>query len=212
MSATATNVIELELEASSLIESAKFEITNQEQYEAGAAYAKSVKSYLSKVGEAFDPIISAAHKAHTTAIAQKKVFTDKADQALKIVKQSMSAYIAEQERIKREAQAKFLEEQRQRDEEAKRQREAELALGIELDITEQVEIETYGPIAEVGPAIDKAGVKYRDVYKFEITDLNAIPRQYLMPNDVMIGGVVRSTKGAVAIPGVRVIVEKVAII
>jgi hypothetical protein len=51
-------------------------------------------------------------------------------------------------------------------------------------------------------AID--GSYNRTDWKFEIVDAFALPREYLQPNVEAIGAVVRSTRGAVAIPGVRV--------
>ena len=55
------------------------------------------------------------------------------------------------------------------------------------------------------PKVDGLGVQKN--WKFEIVDANLIPRQYLKPDEVAIGGVVRSTKGAVTIPGVRIYSE-----
>lgn len=45
-------------------------------------------------------------------------------------------------------------------------------------------------------------------YKFEITDLSKVPMEYLMPNTVLIGQVVRSSKGQIVIPGIRVFVDE----
>ena len=42
----------------------------------------------------------------------------------------------------------------------------------------------------------------RMVPKFRITNEALIPRQYLKPDDVKIGGVIRSLRGAANIPGV----------
>jgi hypothetical protein len=44
----------------------------------------------------------------------------------------------------------------------------------------------------------------RTTWHFEVVDAAAIPREYLQPNEQLIGHVVRENKGAVAIPGVRV--------
>ena len=52
-------------------------------------------------------------------------------------------------------------------------------------------------------------VTRRTVAKFEIVDASKIPRQYLKPDEVAIGGVVRSLKMNAQIPGVRVWEETV---
>lgn len=48
------------------------------------------------------------------------------------------------------------------------------------------------------------GVTTVEGWGYEITNEQEIPRQYLMPNETMIGSMVRSTKGKVPIPGVRI--------
>ena len=46
-------------------------------------------------------------------------------------------------------------------------------------------------------------VPRRQVPKFEIEDASKLPRQYLVPNEVAIGGVIRSLRANHGIPGVR---------
>lgn len=52
-----------------------------------------------------------------------------------------------------------------------------------------------------------AGISSREVWKFAITDHASIPREYLIPDEKAIGGVVRALKGKTNIPGVRVFSE-----
>lgn len=54
-----------------------------------------------------------------------------------------------------------------------------------------------------------AGVSSRKAWKFEIVDAEQLPREFLMPNEKAIGGVVRSLGGKANIPGVRVYDETV---
>ena len=48
-----------------------------------------------------------------------------------------------------------------------------------------------------------AGIKTRTVWKYRIVDAAQIPREYMIPNEVMLGNVARSTKGAVKVAGVE---------
>jgi hypothetical protein len=48
------------------------------------------------------------------------------------------------------------------------------------------------------------GISTRKIWKFEIVDAGKIPREYLVPNEVAIAGVVRALKNATNIPGIRV--------
>ena len=60
------------------------------------------------------------------------------------------------------------------------------------------------PIVVIPKAVVKvAGHTRRMVPKFRIINSAIIPRQYLMPNEVAIGGVIRSLKGAANIPGIE---------
>ena len=96
---------------------------------------------------------------------------------------------AEQKRI----QAAEREEQRLRDAEAKRIA-AEAAPPAPVVHLEQPKV---------------AGVSKRENWTFEIVDENQIPREYLMPDEKMIRGVVRATKGKQQIPGVRIYAETI---
>lgn len=54
-------------------------------------------------------------------------------------------------------------------------------------------------------------VKTRVYWKFEIVDESQIPREFLMPNEKLIGEVVRSRKDQAVIPGVRIFPHEMAI-
>ena len=54
------------------------------------------------------------------------------------------------------------------------------------------------------------GVSFRYEWDFEIVNPAAIPREYLMPDEKKIRGIVRALKGATNIPGVRAVSRKTA--
>lgn len=59
------------------------------------------------------------------------------------------------------------------------------------------------PLATVGiPKVD--GTAVRKVWRFEVTDKDAIPRNYMIPDDKAIGRVVSALKDRTEIPGIRV--------
>ena len=53
-----------------------------------------------------------------------------------------------------------------------------------------------------------AGISTREVWKFEIVDANAIPREYLVVDEARIRKVVQALKGDAKIPGVRAYAER----
>ena len=57
-------------------------------------------------------------------------------------------------------------------------------------------------------APNAAGLSLREDWKFAIVDAASIPREYLVPDEVKIGRIVRVLKGEAKIPGVRIWSEK----
>lgn len=58
-------------------------------------------------------------------------------------------------------------------------------------------------------ASKRPGVAMRSIWKFRITDASKLPREYLMPDETKIGGVVRALKGDCQIEGIEAYEEKV---
>ena len=52
-----------------------------------------------------------------------------------------------------------------------------------------------------------AGVSVKKVWKYEIVDEKLIPREYLIPDTVKIGKMVRAGGDTLQIPGVRIYAE-----
>ena len=53
------------------------------------------------------------------------------------------------------------------------------------------------------------GVQFRTVWRFRIFDEELVPREFMRPDEIRIGAVVRAMKGATRIPGVEAYEEKV---
>jgi len=168
-----------------------------------------------KIGETFDPIIDKAHKAHKEAIAQKKKTEAPLVEAEKIIKPKMGKYREQQERerqaeIRRQEEIvrKAMEEQQIQDaveaEMSGNKEEAEAILNDDLIPV---------PAPKVEKPMKPDGIAFRENWTFEIVDANKIPRNYLIPNEKLIGSTVRLMKDKVAaektIPGIRVSMEKV---
>lgn len=58
------------------------------------------------------------------------------------------------------------------------------------------------------PRAMAAGTSYRTKWTFKVTDLNLVPRQYLIINEQMIGAIARTAKGTQQIPGIEFLEEK----
>ena len=157
------------------------------------------------------------------------------DDAKKAIKRALGAYDAEQRRIREEAERKAAEDARKarerlereaaKAEEAKARKleeegraaeaEAKRKAAAEREEARLREAEAKRNAAEqvpVAPVVHTEqpqvkGVSTRQTWKFEITDPDQLPREYLVANDKAIGGVVRALKDKTNIPGVRVYCE-----
>lgn len=186
-------------------------VVDSETYSQAGEILVTIKGLRKEIGAAFDPIIKKAHEAHKEAKAQK----DKAEapliEAENIIKPALAAYDREQERLRRE------EEERQREiarkaEEERRLREAEQAEkeGRNEEAQAIIEEPVYVPPVVIEKTTPKVqGISMQKVWKFRVTNEALIPREYMTPDMVKIGGVARATKGSIQIPGVEIYSEDI---
>ena len=186
-------------------------IKNTDDYLVAVELWKAGRAMMEQISAAYDTIIAAAHKTHKEAVAKKKSFFDPVETATKRIKGLMSIYDAEQERKRREEVARLEAEARKREEERKlAEAIAVEQAGDRVAADAIMEEEITLPPVYVPKSVPKvAGVVYREVWKFRIVDSALVPREYLAVDEVKLGGVVRSTKGSLKIPGVEVYSEEV---
>jgi hypothetical protein len=212
----------VEEKALSIVDQAKaVKVTDAQTYTAAGSLWKQIGDMIKEVKDTFDPICDAAHKAHKAAVEKRAKYLDPLTAVQKSVKGLMSAYDAEQERIRREEQARLAEIARKAaeeqalldaiaaEEEAKRNgaTKEEAAQEAEAVMAEPV----YVPPVVLPKATPKlqGGPVYKTAWKFRIVDANKIPRQYMVPDEKAIGAIVRSTQGRIEIPGVEAYSERV---
>ena len=218
----ATQEEELTREVVSIESQAKaLKIVDSPSYLSAGELWKSIKDIRKKVADFCDPGIKQAHELHKTLVAKKKEADTPLDNAERIVKRAMSDYDAEQERLRREEQRR-LEEIARKEEEERRLQEAIAAEeearrnGATKEVAAQEAAAIIDEPVYVAPVVIpktvpkmQGGPVYRTIWKFRIKDVNLIPRQYMMPNEVAIGAVVRSLKNQANIPGVEAYEDRV---
>ena len=124
-----------------------------------------------------------------------------------------AAKIAEAARLKREkeeAKARELEAAGRAEKAEALRQKAEAAEAQKLAEAEaQRQAAAAIPAAPVVhiPQPKAEGVSSRQIWKYEIVDKDLLPREYTLPDDKAIGGVVRALKDKTNIPGVRVYSE-----
>lgn len=204
---TEVDMREIETGSTALIVRAHdYQITTNEVYVEAMQFAVGIKEMLKQVDAAFDPIIKQNHAAWRGALAQKARYSEPLESALKSLDGKGRAFRAEQERLRQEEERKARELAEK--EAARLAKLAERA--AERGDTEKAELFEEKAVAAaliqpvvVRPVPRVEGIKTRIVWKFRIVDAAQIPREYMMPNETMLGSIARSTKGAVKVAGVE---------
>jgi hypothetical protein len=120
-----------------------------------------IDAYEKKVHNFCDDNISKADKLHKSLIASRGELLNPAETYRKILKKGTSVYLTEQERIRREAQAKLDAERRKQEEVERKRLEERAAKAEEKGKVEKAEelrekaAEVYIPPAIVQPEVEK---------------------------------------------------------
>ena len=158
-----------------------------------AIIARLKKSIEEKRKEYVDPI-----RHHLDSVNNAfREFTAPVTEADQVNRDKIKAYRTEVERRRQEAE----EINRQTIELARKQ--AELNQGeFTVDLT-PVKVPEVRRRVYTG----MGSTSTQKVYKWEVADPSLVPREYLIPNAALIGSVVRSSKGSISIPGIKVWTE-----
>ena len=207
-------------------------------FEFGAAVAKRLRGALAAARAVLDPFVQAADRAHKTAVQHRSDVLGPYLSAQKIVDGKLEAWDREQRRLAAEAAEAARREQARLEAEAQATAEAEqrrlreaaetrrleeaAALEAAGDreaadhlIEEPVEVPVvvampvFAPPPAVAPPPRVSGLSFRDDWDFEVTDAAVIPREYLVPDEVKIRRVVKAMRGAIQIPGIKVVPKRV---
>ena len=183
------------------------QIKTSEDYDKAGAALVRIKGMTKTVKEYFAPMVDSAFKAHKAVKARENEALAPLEKAEHELKTGMQAWYSEQERIRREAEARATAERRKAEEDAEKARQEAIMMS-ELS-GEEVPL----PLANPSPAltvavpepVKTAGVSMVETWGFEITDAAAIPREFLVVDETKIRRVVAAMKGDTNIPGVKIV-------
>ncbi len=182
------------------------QVNNDEEKIAVLEIVKGAKEQRKVLDSIFDPNIKRLHDAHKASIAEKKAFTDRLDKAERAGKQAVLRYDQEQERLRLAEQRRL---QAEADEKARRERERLEKEALKLktpELQEQRLAEAQAieaPVIQVQGPVKVEGVVTRKTWKARVTDINLVPREYMVVNETALNGLARATKGSITIPGVE---------
>lgn len=205
------DVRELTEETSAILSQAEgFKISTAVTYQLAADELKRIKGAAKKLDTIRKTITQPMDAAKAAVMDFFRAPSEQLTKAETKLKAAMVAYSNEQDRIAREERERAEAEAR-----AERERLAVAA----SKAAERGEFDSAERIAEqasavVAPAVihreapKVAGVSFREVWRFEITDSQSIPREFLLVDETKIRRLVQTMKGDTNIPGVRVYAEK----
>lgn len=183
-----------------------FSIVSAEVYSGAGGDLKLVKSKIKELDE--------LRKSLTKPLDESKKrimeFFNKPVEILQKVEscisRAMLAWQQEQERIRQAEEARLMELQRRETERLQKLAEKAEKRGDTAKVEEfqgRAAI-TQATVVAVAPKVEKiAGIQNRTNWKFRIVDIAKIPREYMLPNEVMLGQLARSTRGSLKIEGVE---------
>lgn len=188
-----------------------------------------IKVLRQEIGKTFKPMKDKARETVKEIQARWDSFDNPLVEAITIHERGIAAYVREQERKRREAQALIDQKAKEvalaaaielEKEEKKRKKAARDALAKgdmekyqELVSEEPVQVTDPGLMGKYGegadipetPEIEGSTVIRR--WKFKIIDPNQIPMEYKKIDEVKIGSYVRAMKESAKIPGVKIYYE-----
>jgi hypothetical protein len=205
-------------------------VSDQRSLEDANLMFLDIKALRKKIADTFDPIIAAAHKAHSEAIAQRKLVEEPLIVAERWLNGQVTDYKREQDRIRAEEEERLRQEaikavafQRLQEEterlaeaaalEAAGAKEEAEALVAEAIEEREKPIEAYVP-PPAAPKVELEGAAVKTYWRAEVTDLKALcraivegtcPVSYVEPNMTVLNMQARALKKEMVIPGVRAV-------
>ena len=185
-------------------------INNSADYLAAGEFVKSVDALAKEVEASFKPGIQKAHDLHKSLIAERDRHLKPLTEAKTTTKRLMVSYDQAQEQKRREEEARLREEARRIEEEAKLAAALEAEAAGELAEADAImQEEVYVPPVIVKKETPKVtGIRFQTTWRWRITDAGKIPREFMLPDSVKIGQVVRAMKGSTNIPGIEAYPER----
>lgn len=214
-----TDSAELRQETTVVLAEAKaLTVTDAHTYGLAAERVKGLKSLSKKVSDWFEPLVTAAHRAHKELTSRRGETLKPIDAECARLTREMSAWKTEEDRKAREEAARLALAQQELDRRVQLEVAAALeaqGLNAEAEAVVEQAIAMPAPVVPVAPTAPVVqGISYRETWKHQVIEgqEHLVPREYLVIDEQKIAAVVRATKGTLQIPGVRIYSESNAIV
>jgi hypothetical protein len=179
-------------------------ITNNDGLALADAFCVSLKKLEKEIIDTFADAKAKAFAAHRAVTAAETKHLMPVQEARKIIKQKIDAFVSEQERLRQAEERRLQEEARKAAEQAaldaaeaaeksgdKAQAEAILSAPIEA-----------APVV-LAKATPKLSTVIRKMWTFRVVNPNLVPRAYLMIDESKLVQQARATQDTIKVPGVE---------
>jgi len=202
----------LRSEALTLVDRAKsITIRNNSEHDLACQELQRVARVRKGIVQAFEEPKRKAFEAHRAIVKLETDLLQYPLQAERVIKGAIGAWRTEEEKVRRQEQAK-LQETARRQQEDMRMAEAEALAntGHVAEAEALLDEPVIGAVIEL-PKPDSGGVTTRRKWGWKITDASAIRRDFLIPDEKKIGALVRALgpDAASTICGIEVTEETV---
>ena len=192
-----------------LVKANAFQCINPEAYKDGDMAVSECKALINRIHAIHDPVCKATNLAHKASTKARSTLIDPIEQASKIIDTKLGNYkMAHDRKIAEEArvlQEKAQKEQREAAVVQAEQMEKEGAISEVIDLVlESADDPVEAPKPET-PQLHSKNSRTLD-WKIEIVDKSLVPEHYktILVDEVSILKKVRTEKGDIKIPGVRI--------
>jgi hypothetical protein len=194
-------------------------ITSQATYDRAVEMLRGAVALADEISAHYRPLKEKAYQAHRAICEAEKKLLAPPTEAASILKRSIAAWDQEQERLRREAEARLAAEERRRAEGQQLAAAAEAeALGATQEDVDAILSEPVPVVAvQAAPRYQRAqGVVARTIYSARVVNLKAllravldgtVPEQAIMANQTFLNAQARALKEAMQYPGVQLLRE-----
>ena len=191
-------------EADALTYATALVIDNNDKYLQADKFCVTLKGLENEIKSDFKASKEAAHEAHAKICAQEKGHLDKVVPPRNMIKQKMSAWQDEQERLRQEEENRLrIEAQKVADAEALLRAEQAQAEGNHEEAEAIIQEPVYVAPVIVPKSIPKTSTGIQKRWTFRVTDEKLVPRAYLMINESALLKQAQSTHNSLPVAGVE---------
>lgn len=191
-------------------------VKDQATYEESASLLRSIKEMSGLVEQSRKRITSPLDIAKKLVMDLFRPSSEELEKLEIKEKRKMIDYVNEQERSRREAEEKIRKEAAAKEAAEKKRLEERAAKAEASGKAEKAEElrqqaqEVFVPDPTITSTVQKvAGISMKQNWKARVTDVNKVPREYMIVNESMLDKMAKATKGSLAISGVEFYAEDI---